>query len=156
MRDRTRAGEAKTDAARKANASGSIDRRIGDDDADARSRLGRILDATATKTLPHRHAVDGEASGVAEVGEQQHAHDMAVGEHPRGGPDAALPPQARHAGAGTHRTLVELLATTRGVEGVADVVERDMHGARVGYPRVIALADDGDEDLAEGGRSTDE
>ena len=156
MGDRTGACKAETDAAGETLATGCVDGGIGYDDANAGAGRRRLDDAAAIEQATDVHAVDGEAVRRAEVGEQQHAHDMAVGEHPRGGPDAALPPQARHAGAGTHRTLVELIATTCGVEGVADIVEGDMHGARVGYPRVIALADDGDEDLAEGGRSTDE
>ena len=141
------AGKAEADAAGQARAGRGVQRGIGDGDADAGAGGGRLNDAAAIQA--HVHAVDGEARSIAEVGEQEYADHVAIGQHARGGADAALPAQARHARARADAALIEFPACARLLQGAAHIIEGHVHRTRIRQPGVIALAHHGDDHITE-------
>ena len=151
--DRAGAGQAETDPAGQPGAVGAVDRRVGDHDADARARpAGGSGSACSGQQPPDRYAVDGQPLALAEVGHQQHRRPCARPGVTRD--DVPMPPlKPRQDMPVPEPTLPSGGAPRRPREASAaaqarrDVVVLDLHPAAVVEERVVALADDRDDDV---------
>ena len=121
----------------------SVDR----DDGDAAPGLGASRLGRLAEQIAHRDAVHDEARRRVEVREDEDAHGATDRRSdPAGRPDPGLVALRHHPGPAADRTLGDGSVRRVG-DGPTHVRGLDLDDASLGEPAVVALADDGDDEV---------